>query len=106
MPMRDTTSGGDRHAAAEIHVTGRVQGVGFREFTRGCAERLGLVGYAMNLRDGRVRVVAEGPREAIDALLRHVERGPGIARVDDVQVSWTAPRGEFTAFGIRYGRDA
>jgi len=94
-------------AAVEIHVTGRVQGVGFREFTCACAERLGVVGYAMNLRDGRVRVVAEGPREAFDALLREVERGPRVARVDDVQVSWTAPRGDFHGFGVRYpGRDA
>jgi acylphosphatase len=94
-------------AAVEIHVSGRVQGVGFREFTRECAERLGLAGYAMNLRDGRVRVVAEGAREAIDALLREVGRGPGIARVDDVHVSWTAPSGAFHGFGVRYaGRDA
>ena len=58
----------------------------------------------MNLRDGRVRVVAEGPREAIDMLLREVERGPRVARVDDVQVSWTHPRGEFHGFDIRWAR--
>jgi acylphosphatase len=93
--------------AVEIHVSGRVQGVGFREFTRECADRLGLAGYAMNLRDGRVRVVAEGPREAIEALLADVARGPHIARVDDVHVSWVAPRGTFHGFGVRYaGRDA
>ena len=94
-------------AAVEIHVTGRVQGVGFREFTRTCAERLGVVGYAMNLRDGRVRVIAEGPREALDALLREVERGPRVSRVDDVQVSWRTPSGDFHGFGIRHaGRGA
>ena len=94
-------------SAVEIHVTGRVQGVGFREFTCECAERLGLSGYAMNLRDGRVRVVAEGPREALDALLRELARGPRIARVDDVHVSWIAPSGAFHGFGVRFaGRDA
>jgi acylphosphatase len=105
--MRGMSTSGDGRAAVEIHVAGRVQGVGFREFARACAERLGLVGYAMNLRDGRVRVVAEGRREALEALLREVERGPRVARVDDVQVSWAAARGEFSGFGIRYaGRDA
>ena len=94
-------------AAVEIHVSGRVQGVGFREFTCACAERLGLVGYAMNLRDGRVRVVAEGPRDALERLLREVERGPRVARVDEVHVSWIAPRGDFHGFGVRWaGRDA
>ena len=99
-------SGEGERAGAEILVEGRVQGVGFREFARKCAERLGVVGYAMNLHDGRVRVLAEGTRAAIDALVSDLERGPRLGYVTRVTVSWRAPRGEFGGFGIRYGPDA
>jgi acylphosphatase len=94
-------------AAAEVLVEGRVQGVGFREFARKCAGRLGVVGYAMNLHDGRVRVIAEGTRAAIESLVAELERGPRHGKVARVSVTWRAPRGEFTGFGIRYpGHDA
>jgi acylphosphatase len=88
-------------------VEGRVQGVGFRDFARTCAERLGLVGYAMNLRDGSVRVVVEGERAAIETVVRGLERGPRLGKVTRVTVTWREPGGEFTGFGIRYsGHDA
>lgn len=57
-------------------VTGRVQGVGFRWWTRARALELGLAGWARNLDDGRVEVVAEGTRERAEALLALL-RGPG-----------------------------
>jgi acylphosphatase len=92
---------------AEIVVDGHVQGVGFRDFAQRCAERLGLVGYAMNLEDGRVRVVVEGARAPIEAFLVELERGPRLSRVRGTSVTWRAARGEFTGFGIRYfGHDA
>jgi len=56
----------------------------------------------MNLSDGRVRVVAEGTRDRIDALLRELERGPRLARVDCAIVSWQPVSGKFTGFGVRY----
>ena len=97
----------ESRVGAEILAEGRVQGVGYRDFCVRCAEMLGVVGYAMNLSDGRVRVVAEGKKEAIEALVREMERGPRLARVERVSVAWRAPRGEFTGFGVRYaGRDA
>ena len=105
----ERAGGGERevNAGAEIVVEGRVQGVGFRDFARREAEKVGLVGYAMNLDDGTVRVVVEGARAAIDALVPALEKGPRLGRVTRVSVAWTAPRGEFTSFGIRYsGRDA
>jgi acylphosphatase len=92
---------GREQVAAELLIEGRVQGVGYREFARGCAERSGLVGYAMNLRDGRVRVVLEGEREVIDTVVLDLERGPRLARVTRVSVDWHAPSGLFTGFGIR-----
>ena len=91
---------------ADIVVSGRVQGVGFREFSRKVAERIALVGYAMNMHDGRVSVVVEGTRESIDTLVGELRRGPRLGRVENVEVRWGTARGEFAAFGIRYaGRD-
>ena len=72
-------------------VKGRVQGVGFRWWTRARALELGLVGAATNLADGRVEVVAEGPEPACRALLALLPAGPG--RVDFVADRWGVPRG-------------
>ena len=69
-------------SAAEIIVEGRVQGVGYRDFVQRKAASLGLAGYVMNLKDGRVRVRVEGGREAIEELARDLEKGPPLARVE------------------------
>lgn len=80
------------------HVSGRVQGVGFRWWTRARALELGLVGSATNLPDGRVEVVAEGPREACEALLAALS-GPGApGRVTYVGQRWSDPRGALMGF--------
>jgi acylphosphatase len=73
-------------------VKGRVQGVGFRWWTRARALELGLAGSATNLADGRVEVVAEGPEEACRALLGLLPGGPG--RVEFVSERWGDARGE------------
>jgi acylphosphatase len=66
-------------------ISGRVQGVFFRESTRRQAEPLGLSGHALNLADGRVEVVASGPASALDELERWLQDGPEAARVDSVE---------------------
>ena len=71
--------------AVRFLVAGKVQGVFFRASTREQAVRLGLGGYAKNLADGRVEVVAVGEAERIEALARWLERGPPMARVDRVE---------------------
>jgi acylphosphatase len=76
----------------QAFVKGRVQGVGFRWWTRARALELGLAGSATNLDDGRVEVVAEGPREACEALLALLPEGPG--RVEFVSERWSEARGE------------
>ena len=63
-------------------VSGRVQGVGFRWWTRARALELGLTGWAANLDDGRVEVVAEGPAADLDALLALLRSGGTPGRVD------------------------
>ncbi|MBM4395103.1 MAG: acylphosphatase [Deltaproteobacteria bacterium] len=66
-------------------VTGRVQGVFFRASTRHEAERLGIAGRAVNLPDGSVEVVAQGPADRLDLLEAWLHVGPPGARVDRVE---------------------
>lgn len=92
-------------ANSEVRVTawvrGRVQGVGFRWWTRGRALELGLVGSAENLEDGRVEVVAEGPEPACRALLAAL-RAPGTpGRVQGVTERWGPVRGGLSGFAAR-----
>jgi acylphosphatase len=81
----------DVRLTAWVH--GRVQGVGFRWWTRARALELGLTGYASNRPDGRVLVVAQGTRDACEQLLRLLQGGKTPGHVDNVVVDWS-PRGE------------
>jgi acylphosphatase len=74
-------------SGARFLVSGKVQGVFYRASTRNEALRLGLNGYARNLADGRVEVVAAGRPEALYELEQWLWQGPPSARVDDVQRS-------------------
>ena len=83
-------------------VRGRVQGVGFRFFVARAGRRLGLRGQVRNLPDGRrVEVIAQGPRAALDALVRELNAGPPLASVESVNVLWLTPAGDLPAFAIR-----
>lgn len=83
-------------------VRGRVQGVGFRWWTRENAMRIGgLDGYVGNLGDGRVQVVAEGDRERCEQLLDWLATGDTPGRVDGVTEIWGPPRGGYDGFEIR-----
>lgn len=86
----------------EARVVGRVQGVGFRHFTTQQARRLGVDGWVRNEPDGSVRVVAEGPREALDAFLDRLRQGPSGARVTDVDSGWSRASREMSGFTVRY----
>ena len=89
----------DVRLTAWVH--GRVQGVGFRWWVRSRALELGLVGWAANLSDGRVEVVAEGPRPAVEALLTALN-GPGTpGRVRTVIERWADARGGIENFAER-----
>lgn len=79
-------------------VSGRVQGVGYRWFARGEAERLGITGYAANLPDGRVEVVAVGDAVALDELEKSLARGPSAARVTGVIAEPAHVTESFTTF--------
>lgn len=71
-----------------VKVHGVVQGVGFRFFCQRNARQLNLKGYVKNLPDGTVELVAEGEKESLEQFLKLLQRGPALARVDKVEVSW------------------
>jgi acylphosphatase len=75
-------------------VAGRVQGVWFRESCRDQAQAAGVAGSVRNLADGRVEVVLEGPRAAVEEVVAWCRRGPRRARVDGMEVVDETPVGE------------
>jgi len=87
---------------AHIVVTGRVQGVFFRDSTRRIAEELGIFGWVRNLNDSRVEVVLEGEKEIIEKLIEWTKKGPVLARVNSIEIEWQDYKGEFKNFEIRY----
>ena len=89
-------------ARVHILVTGRVQGVFFRDHTRRWALSLGLRGWVRNLYDGRVEIVAEGDKPLLHDLIARVREGPSHGRVDDLEVAWENPTGEFPDFRVTY----
>lgn len=83
-----------------LHVTGRVQGVGFRYFTLSVGRNLGVSGWVKNEPDGSVSVEAEGESAAIEQLLLQVRQGPAHARVEHVSVADLPPSGAGGGFEI------
>ena len=82
-------------------VSGRVQGVFFRDNTRRKAIELGLKGYTKNLENGGVEVVAEGDEYKIKELIDFIKKGPGIAKVTDIKIKHKEPE-NFRSFEIRH----
>jgi acylphosphatase len=80
---------------------GVVQGVGFRWLVRRKAEALDLVGYAENLADGTVEVVAEGIPADLDEFEAHLRRGAGVATVTHLDVQRGHATGEFRGFAVK-----
>ncbi len=81
-------------------ISGRVQMVMFRDFVQRKARSLGLNGSVRNLEDGRVEVVAQGSDEKIKTLIKHLHKGPFLAQVEDVSVTWRTPKTVFDDFKI------
>ena len=80
-------------------ISGRVQGVFYREAMRIEAERLGVAGWVRNRRDATVEAVVQGPARAVEAIISWARRGPPDARVAGVEVGEAA--GDFSGFEKR-----
>ena len=86
---------------ANIHVTGIVQGVGFRPFVYREAIRRGLVGYVLNQGDAGVKIIVEGLLSSIEDLITQIkDNPPSISRVDTVDIKWKNPSDRFNEFSI------
>ena len=95
--MTPDPSAGAVRLTAWVH--GRVQGVGMRWWIRARALELGLAGWARNTDDGRVEVVAEGPRSAAEQLARLLAEAPGRpGRVTSVSSRWSDASGRLSGF--------
>jgi acylphosphatase len=89
-------------ARAQVRVTGRVQGVFYRQSTREMAEQFGLSGWVRNLPDGSVEALFEGERQLVEQALAWCRQGPPRAAVDDVAVEWMDGPRECAGFAIRH----
>jgi acylphosphatase len=87
--------------ARHVRVTGRVQGVFFRAWTREQAQALGVNGWVRNCPDGRVEAHVEGEEGAVDRMIEKMRRGPPSARVEDVR-TWDVDPCDFDAFEVRH----
>jgi len=80
---------------------GRVQGVGFRFFTRRLAEQLDIKGWVKNLGNGAVEVHAEGDENPMEQFLSTIKRGPSLAFVQDVEAGEVEPEG-YQGFSLEW----
>jgi len=85
----------------QCFVSGRVQGVSFRYYTQQEAKRLGITGYAANLADGRVEVVACGDASAVEALCEWLHQGSPLAAVKSVVCQVQTEGEQFSEFSTR-----
>jgi acylphosphatase len=85
-----------------VVISGRVQGVAFRHYTRITAEEAGVNGWVKNLPDGRVEAVFEGSREQVDDVISWCRQGPPASKVDHVEIIEEQPKGERQGFTITF----
>ncbi len=91
----------DDYKRVHILVSGLVQGVFFRAYTRKIAAEHKLTGWVRNLSDGRVEIMAEGRENMLQKLVDWAKKGSPNAKVQKVQFQWLPYSGEFSSFEIR-----
>jgi acylphosphatase len=87
---------------ASIIIQGLVQGVGYRFFALEMAKQYNIKGYARNLPDGNVEVIAEGNQGMLSDFIKQLKIGPRSSRVTGVDVQWSEQEQGYTDFTIRY----
>lgn len=83
-------------------VSGRVQGVFFRKNVKEFCFSIGLTGWVKNLRDGRVELVAEGPKPKLDELLKFIKKNPGASQVEKIEHEFSEQEEGFASFDVVY----
>lgn len=89
------------HERAHVYISGRVQGVFFRDSTRHKANELDLNGWVKNMSDGRVEALFEGPSDAVQEMLDWCKEGPAQADVEDVDAEHEEPMEDLKGFEVR-----
>ena len=87
---------------AHIYISGVVQGVCYRHYTRETALGLGLTGWVRNCTDGRVEITVEGEKDSIEKLASWCHEGPSAARVSNVAIEIQEYQNEFSSFSVTY----
>ena len=85
-----------------VIISGLVQGVWFRYYTRGAAEEAGVSGWVRNLPDGRVEALFEGEKDKVDSVVAWCWDGSPSSRVENVEVIEEKPTGRYSGFEITY----
>ncbi len=83
-----------------IFISGFVQNVGFRHFVRSKANEFGLNGYVQNLPDGRVEAIFQGPKSAIEEMIKQCRKGPFLSEVEEVNVKFEDSKEKYATFDI------
>ena len=91
----------ENQVRVHLFVSGRVQGVLFRQSARAKALELGLAGWAHNLLDGKVEILCEGERGNVEQFIKWCKIGPPLGKVGHVDVSYEGYKSEFKDFEIR-----
>jgi len=86
----------------QANITGRVQMVMYRDFAQRKARKLGIVGSVRNLPNGSVEVIAEGEEEVLNDYVKYLDRGPILAKVENIRTDWAEAKGQFSDFLIVY----
>ena len=83
-------------------VSGKVQGVFFRQALKVVAKKNNVLGWVKNLKDGRVEAILEGENKSINSVIEWTRIGPANSRVDDIEVSNEELKNEFSTFDVLY----
>lgn len=86
---------------AKVVISGKVQGVWFRQSTKDEADKLGVMGWCRNCPDGSVEAVFQGEKEAVQSIIDWCHEGPKMARVNQVNVEWQKAEDDLDGFKIR-----
>ncbi len=85
---------------AHVFIEGKVQGVGYRHFTKRNVQDIGLRGWVKNLSDGRVEAVFEGPKEQVMEMVERCKKGPG--QVDNIDLKWEEIDEKLDSFKVKH----
>ncbi len=88
----------EERKAVRLIVIGRVQGVGFRHFTRMAALRIGVSGWVRNNYDSTVEIWAEGTQHELHTFQTEVKRGPSRSNVTHIEAAWFTPKNTYRSF--------